>query len=293
MGRRRPGPRAARCPLTNQQFSTSFGGPVLRDKLHFFVNYEYDRLPQTTIANTAWPTFNVELTGKTVTNLSAARLDYQLSPANRLMVKGSLTTFEAPFMQLGSDHPAGSGATTNDTTNLQTVFTSVLSNRAVNEIKVGYAGYGFEERNLTTWSNHPLRERGITNGHPRIQFTGFNITGNNNWPRYWFQDAYNLRDDFTTSYDLKGRHDVKAGFEFIWDKKISANCTSCMGRIDARGGPSRPTSRRCSPIRSTWTRGTSTRFRRSSSAIPSASRTRSPSPSTSRSTPGGCRTTGR
>jgi hypothetical protein len=223
-------------PLTNQQYSTSVGGPILRDKLHFFASYEYDRLPQTSIANTAWRAFNVELTGKTTTNLSAVRLDYQLSPNNRFMVKGGLTKFSSPFTQLGSDHPAGSNATTQDTTNLVAQLTQVFGNRAVNEIKVGYAGYGFTETNLTTWSKHPLASRGIINGHPRIQLNGFNIAGNNNWPRYWFQDAYNLRDDLSFSYDARGRHDLKAGFEFIWDKKISANCTSCMGRIDARGG---------------------------------------------------------
>jgi hypothetical protein len=226
-----------RVPLENQQYSTTVGGPVLRDRLHFFGSYEYDRLPQTTIANTAFPSFNIELTGTTTTHLSTARVDYQLSPQNRLMVKGNLTTYSSPFTQLGSDHPAGSGSSTNETTNLQVQLTQVFGNRALNEIKVGYAGYGFTEENLTTWSDHPLASRGITNGHPRIQFTGFNITGNNNWPRYWFQDVYNLRDDFQFSYDAKGRHDLKAGGEFIWDKKISANCTSCMGRIDARGGP--------------------------------------------------------
>ena len=224
-------------PLKEQQWSSTFGGPVLRDRLHFFAAYEYNRLPRSTIANTAFPLFNITLEGKESRHLSTGRVDYQLSPANRLMFKGNLTTFDQPFTQLGSDHPAGSGASTNQTDNLQVQLSQVLSNRALNQVQVGYAGYGFTETNLTTWSNHPLASRGITNGHPRIQFTGFNITGNNNWPRYWYQNSYNLRDDFTWSYELAGRHDVKAGGEFMWWKFISANCTSCMGRIDARNGP--------------------------------------------------------
>jgi hypothetical protein len=223
-------------PMENQQYSTAVGGPILRDRLHFFGNYEYDRLPQSSIANTAWPAFNVTLNGKTTTKLGGLRLDHQLSPQNRIMIKGNMTTWFEPFSQLGSDHPAGSGSAREKTTNLVTQFTQVLGQRALNEIKVGYAGFKFEHRNLTTWSRHPLASRGITNGHPRIQFNGFNIAGNNNWPRYWTQDIWSVRDDFTWSYNAKGRHDLKVGGEFLWDKKVSGNCTSCMGRIDARAG---------------------------------------------------------
>ena len=230
-------------PYEEQQYSTTFGGPILRDRMHFFASYEYQRNPLTTIANTPYPAFNISLEGKRTTNLGTGRVDFQMNQNHRLMAKTNITKFETPFAPLGSAHPAGSGASTSNTYSHQASWTSVLSSRAVNELKVGYAGYGFTERNLTTWSNHPLRSRGITNGHPRITFTGFNITGNNNWPRYWYQDVYNLRDDFTFSFDAKGRHDIKAGGEFIWDKKISANCTSCMGRLDARGsfqGQARP-----------------------------------------------------
>jgi len=224
-------------PGSEQQWSSALGGPIVQDRFHFFGHYEYDREPRTSIANTPWPSFNISLKGTNTTNMATTRLDYQLSPESRLMFKGNITTFTNPFMELGSNHPASSGTEQNETTGLLLQHTQVLSSRALNEIKVGYAGYGFENRNLTTWSSHPLASRGITNGHPRIQLTGFNVAGNTNWPRYWTQDVYSVRDDFTISYDARGRHDLKTGAEFLWDKKVSANCSFCMGRIDARGGP--------------------------------------------------------
>ncbi len=55
-------------------------------------------------------------------------------------------------------------------------LTQVLSNRALNEVKVGYAYFILDQGNLTNWSNHWQRGNGITTGSPRIQFTGFNIT---------------------------------------------------------------------------------------------------------------------
>jgi len=34
-------------PYQNQQFSTTFGGPIKKDRVHFFANYESEREPQT------------------------------------------------------------------------------------------------------------------------------------------------------------------------------------------------------------------------------------------------------
>ena len=45
-----------------------------------------------------------------------------------------------------------------------------------------------------------------------------------------------MQDSFTLSYNAKGRHDLKAGGEFLLHHEMSANCTNCMGNIDARGG---------------------------------------------------------
>ena len=38
-------------PYSNQQFSATFGGPIRRDRIHFFANYEYEREPQTVTYN--------------------------------------------------------------------------------------------------------------------------------------------------------------------------------------------------------------------------------------------------
>ncbi|HKF69127.1 MAG TPA: carboxypeptidase-like regulatory domain-containing protein, partial [Vicinamibacterales bacterium] len=50
-------------PYSNQQISTTLGGPVVKNKLHFFGNYEYERQPLTSIWQTPYPAFNVELQG--------------------------------------------------------------------------------------------------------------------------------------------------------------------------------------------------------------------------------------
>ena len=114
-------------------------------------------------------------------------------------------------------------------------MTQVLSNRAVNEIKGGYSHFGFENNTLVTWSKHWQASNGITNGYPRIQFTGFNFNANANAPRHRDQKVTQIRDDFTFSYEARGRHDLRAGVEFVDHYEDSLNCNQCGGTIDARG----------------------------------------------------------
>jgi hypothetical protein len=225
-------------PGSEQQYSWTLGGPVMRDRLHFFGNFEYRREPRTMTPNTFVPAFNaVTLTGKESMKLATVRLDYQFNPSHRLMVKGNTARYLVPFSDVGANHPANAGTLNESTNNMVLQLTSVLGGNMVNDVKFGPSSFKFKEANLTTWSNHWLKDRGITNGHPRIQFNGFNITGNNNWPRYQLQDIWTLRDDVTTSYEARGRHDLKMGGEVLWAGMTSNNCARCMGNIVARGAP--------------------------------------------------------
>ncbi|MBI2186188.1 MAG: carboxypeptidase regulatory-like domain-containing protein, partial [Acidobacteria bacterium] len=226
-------------PGSNQQLSGTLGGPILRDKLHFFGNYEYERNPRTSIWNTPFPAFNISLSGNRTVKLGGGRLDYQFSPSMRLMGKYSQGVLSEPFgAGTNNNHPAATNDTSEDNKDLLGQFTQVLSNRAVNEVKAGYSEFSLANANLTTWSNHwQAQTLGVTQGGPRIQFTGFNITGNQNHPRNREQQVYVVRDDFTFSYTARGRHDLRVGGEFLYDDENTVNCQRCGGLIDARRGP--------------------------------------------------------
>ena len=108
-------------------------------------------------------------------------------------------------------------------------LTNVPSNRAVNELLSGYASYLFGESNLTHWSNHWMSNGGpfgpITTGSPRITLTGFTIGGNNAAPPGW-EPSDSVKDNFTLSYDAKGRHDLKTGGEFLLEQSTRRTARS-------------------------------------------------------------------
>src|SRR5439155_143789 len=84
-------------PYSNQQFSGAYGGPILQNKLHFFANYEYEHQPLTSIWNTPYPSFNVQLQGLHTVKLGGVRLDQQLSSQMHLMGKVSHARLIDPF----------------------------------------------------------------------------------------------------------------------------------------------------------------------------------------------------
>jgi hypothetical protein len=228
-------------PITEQQIASTFGGPLLRDRLHFFAYQEYDRNPSLGVWNTPFPLFNVTRDNLLTTKQGGVRFDYQLSPQSRLMVKGDLWRNWNAGLTGGSAYPSSASTTRETGNNLNIQLTNVLSNRAVNEVKTGYAGYYYFNTCHAKWANHWYKDDGpygaVTECGPTITFTGFSFGGNQGYPRHRGQDRYWVRDDFSLNYEAAGRHDLRAGGEFLYHHEMSANCTRCRGSYDARNGP--------------------------------------------------------
>ena len=109
-------------------------------------------------------------------------------------------------------------------------FSQVLSNRALNEIKGGYASVWWEVASIITWPGHLAAAQGVVYGTPRINFNGFSLgVRNTNGPQTLMQEAYSIRDDFTYSLEAGGRHDFKLGGELLKMPITRHNCRPCMG----------------------------------------------------------------
>ena len=224
-------------PYSNQQISGTVGGPIVASKLHYFGNYEYEHQPLTSIWQTPYPAFNVELEGTRSVKLGGVRGDYELSPNTRLMGKVNHTILLEPFGPGNANHPSGTNSNEEKSTDVIGQFTQVLSNRALNEFRAGYAAYGIEQVSLTSWSQHWQAPNGITTDGPNITFRGFQTGRNNNLPRYRDQSVYTFRDNFTMFFDAAGRHDVKMGGEYLHLLDNTRNCNRCGAVITANNGP--------------------------------------------------------
>ena len=174
-------------PFQNQQYASTFGGPILRDRLHFFAYtmrrepkeetwrtpYRLQRLARGHIQEEDWrnPYRLPALTADAV-DVQAERGEDRHAVRRRR---------QAPRYSRGWENA--------DQAAVQ--LTNVLSNRTLNELMVGHAGFLFGEENLTRWSNHWLAAGSpfgsITTGSPRITFTNFTIGGNAGAPRYAFR----------------------------------------------------------------------------------------------------------
>ena len=224
-----------RLPYSNQQLSGTFGGPIKKDRVHYFANYEYEREPRTSTWNTLYPAFNIDLTGTRWQREAGLRVDVQFSPRTRLSMRGTNWHEFIPYAAgSATSTPASTVETDNTSNQFNATLTRVFGTNAVNEIKGGYAGSGWDQ---TTPVKNPKATVTSGFGSPNILLRGLTIGTGTFVPQRPEQKGYSIRDDYSTSFTGAGRHSVKLGGEYIYDHMHYFFCNVCNGQLDARNGP--------------------------------------------------------
>ena len=217
-------------PYSNQQLSGTFGGPIVKDRVHFFSSYEYEHEPKTYSYNGPYPSFNVDVKFPSRAHKLMGRLDYQFSNATRLSVRAS--GYNNLFYALGGNsataNPSTGGTRKRVAPQYFATLTHVISNRTVNQLKGGFTDYERQDQPAVRWKGGDFPYHPVLNGGSVIvMLRGYTIGAS---PLNILQDTQSLRDDLTISL---GRHDLKLGAEYLRYHNEFRWCLRCDGVIQA------------------------------------------------------------
>jgi hypothetical protein len=229
-------------PYSNQQFATTYGGPIITDRFHYFANFEYEREPYVRTYSSPFPSFNIDQPGTRTEKKGGVRLDYQFSPRTRLTVRANVQRSFDPLdarWSGGNLHPSSATAVPKESESIANRLTHVLGDSAVNELAVNWNRYHWKTDPIVNWPNHPLSgPYGMTNGSPAIVFRGYRVgQSHTRSPQILTEKGPSIRDDFTTNFNKGGRHDLNLGGEFVYsDQPIFLGINS-NGTLDVQNGP--------------------------------------------------------
>jgi hypothetical protein len=215
-------------PYSNQMFSATFGGPITRDRAHFFVAYEGEREPGTVSYISAYPHFNIpDRTAIRRENKASSRLDAQFSPVQRLMVRAAGWTFNNPRQSGGgsSSNPNRDRVLEQQNYQVLATWNSVIGSRKMNELAVGVSHHEWLSRARTLM------------GGPAIELQGYSFGLGSNGTIggccLLNQTVPSISERFTY---INGDHTMRMGGEFLYPHGRTVYDGNRIGTLDARGG---------------------------------------------------------
>ncbi len=191
-------------PYANQQIGGAFGGPILRDRLHYFLSYERENEPNTIFTTPpALPDQSFSFDTKTVQNSFLGRADWQVKPQDHLTVRASYWDWGNPFTQVsGIEHPSQAADRSRKAINVVGTWSKVVSSTMLQEVRVGYTHFD--------WQNQ-LAIPALANTANYV-FPSLTVGQRRNYPQEFFQNTVSARYDLNWTADT---HDFKAGAEYL------------------------------------------------------------------------------
>lgn len=189
-----------------KQYGASFGGPIIKDKAHFFATYEKTERDTAYTINTGGtlPT----LDGQSIVvpfedQLGQAKLSWDVTPKQFLQVRYGYQKNTDKYGQNPLAAPSSLGTIANDYKSILVGHTTQLGSDALNEAVFQYTKF---ENSITADSNDPF-----------LYFpSGVTIGQNINTPQTTNQEKFQYKDEFSFSRTLGGRrHDFKTGVSYV------------------------------------------------------------------------------
>jgi hypothetical protein len=198
-------------PFQNQQAGGTLGGPIVKDKMHFFASYEYERQPANAfLAPTRLPDQTFQFGTLPINKNYLGKIDYQHSASDTFSVRGQRWAFSNPFsIGSGTAHPSTADDLKSFATNVAGTWTHLFGNRTTMQVVGGM--------NRFSWYNDAQPEMDVPFHQtpfyvPEFDFPGLTIGGASNYPNDTWQNTYSARAD--VNWHLN-RHDIKYGGEFL------------------------------------------------------------------------------
>jgi hypothetical protein len=183
------------------QFGASLGGPIVKDKTHFFGSFERVQQDTTQAVNTKglYPDKDGAFPLPVRENMAVAKLTHQLSTDHYLSVRYGFNNNTQPYGASPLSPPENWATSKNTFHSANANLNSVLGNGKLNEFTFQFSYF---KNSIVENSNLP------TEFYPNGVYVGQSI----NSPQKTEQHKFQFRDDFTFS---KGRHEFKVGASFI------------------------------------------------------------------------------
>lgn len=201
-----------KAPYSRKQYGGSFGGPIVKDRAHFFVAAERSQTDQQSLVDLAdtapelngfdpLPTRDTLFTGKFTSNLS---------PEQYLTVRYGQQKTTTIYGAAPNYAPDARGTLTNTFHSVLASHSYVLSENKLNEIAFQYADF---QNAIRPTSDNP------TEIFPNGVYLGQNI----NTPQTTTQKKYQFRDDFSWSMS---EHHFKSGVNFVHEPTLGGTFTT-------------------------------------------------------------------